>query len=129
MSLDGFVQSSARDDEPGPALPKPSIGKLPGGARPASLPREPTLASVWARARGAAPLPPATTLGGGGGGGSGAACAGKGQPPLGTVVLVFRRLESVMKPFSSSSLLATCARSRSSLGEGVKQGQGQHRAR
>ena len=59
----------------------------------------------------------------------GAACAGKGQPPLGTVVLVFRRLESVMKPFSSSSLLATCARSRSSLGEGVKQGQGQHRAR
>ena len=40
MSLDGFVTTSSRRDELEPAPARGSVGRLPGGARPASLPRE-----------------------------------------------------------------------------------------
>ena len=33
MSLDGFVQSTPREDENAPAPPKGSVGKLPKGLR------------------------------------------------------------------------------------------------
>ena len=41
MSLDGFVKSTPREDENAPAPPRGSIGKLPKGLRPESIPRGP----------------------------------------------------------------------------------------